>query len=252
MSKNIIYCVKNVMVELEEADTNKYQKYLQLAYRGFRDLNLFVTPNIKTVYLDMNDALAAKLPPDYVKYRAIGLVVNGRIYNLTLDERLALNRKVDECDNPITDLTQLNNDKLPADTCGYRYYPHFRNGLYVGEAFGYGGGHNPKGYFRMDMDKGQIQFNSVIPKTELIMEYKSNGLEEDGSAVIPEECVEALIQWIFWKRIEHDKRVGLAEKAVEEQKYKMWYGKAKKYINQFTAAEFRDMLWSSNMMVAKR
>lgn len=252
MSKNIIYCVKNVMAELEEDSTLKYQKYLQFAYRGFRDLNLFVMHNIKTVYLDMNDALAAKLPPDFVKYRAIGLIVNNRIYTLTLDERLAMNRKTDDCGEPITDLTKLNAAGITTGQTGYYFYPHFRNGLYVGEAFGEGGGHNPQGYFKLDLERGQIQFNSVLPKAEIIMEYKSNGLEEDGSAIVPEECVEAIIQWIFWKRVEHNKQVSDSTISEEERKYKMWYNKAKKYLNSFTASELRDMLWSSNKLTAKR
>lgn len=253
--KSIDYCVHSVMSENGTNSTSDYQRLLQIAYRGFRELNLYLMPSIKTVNLPISDLLTVDLPDDYVSYTAIGVCVNGRIITLTLCDEICLARKVDSCGQTLPEVMQKITDFDPSNDFGFWFNSYFRNGQYVGEQYGATGGWNDRGYYRIDLDRNQIQFAGVIPKTEIVLEYKSNGLSCDGSASIPEELIEPLISYLHWKNIQNRQglgKVGLGEKAMAKQDYLMQYDKAQHYIHSFTESEFLDMYYSHIKSSPKR
>jgi hypothetical protein len=91
------YVVRTVLAQMDETTMRKYQPILQLAIRGFRELNLHAASTIKTKYLCMLPNKAVNLPPDFVKYTKIGMCYNGRVITLGLDDRLCLSEPTGEC-----------------------------------------------------------------------------------------------------------------------------------------------------------
>ena len=226
--KNLDYCVNTVLSELNDYSTTNYQKYLQLAIRGFRQLNLMTLPNIKVEYLTVNtDNNTVDLPYDFVDYTKVGVCRGGQIVTLSLNESMCMPRKNCKCGGTLSSI--LNSVDSVTDTSlqgfysvygnsGYFFASHFRNGQYVGEMYGMGGGFN-ESYFRIDKQRHQIAFSDVLNGAEIVLEYISSGIERDGSAIIPVQAVEVIIAYIHWQRIYHNPLVPMNEKQEKKQNY---------------------------------
>lgn len=252
--KNLAYCVKSTMHELSTTTTSDYHRLMQLGFRVYRDLNLYVgMPNIKTVYLPVQENMTIDLPDDFVDYRAIGVCVNGRIITLSLDNSLCLRHNINDCCELEADTITSVASGTPSQLFPYWYLflPTWRNGNYVGETYGETGG-NCKGYFRVDYNNRQIQFNSLIPQTEIALEYVSNGVDCDGNAVVPEYAIEPIISGIHWKRIQNQTGISLGEKERAKQDYYVQYEKAMMFVNQARAEEWYDNWLSSVRSSPKR
>lgn len=255
-TKPIMYIVHSVATDLRETNTNNYPYYLKFALDCYRELNLFTLPSIKTVNLTFSDAFTVDLPDDYVNYTAIGVRIGRHIYLLGRDDKLVLNRS-DECPTPIEEVLQAPDRFAQLFPYGYFFSGAFRNGQYVGEQYAYGGGWNSKGYYRVDLEKHQIQFSNIIPKTEIILEYKSTGMDCDGSVEIPYEAISAMTAFVHWKRIQYDESIKNARfKALEmsdrERQWKIEFGKLRHYRLMFTVQEFMDSKYRTIKSTPKR
>ena len=251
---NVQYCVKSVLHELNATTTTEYHRLTQLGFRIYRDLNLFVgMPNLKTVYLPVNANMTIDLPDDFVDYRAVAICVNGRLITLSLDNSLCLRHNINDCCeleaetlvNPDTGISQ------PLFPYWYMFLPTWRNGNYVGEDYS-ATGDNYAGYFRVDYNNRQIQFNSLIPQTEIALEYVSNGIDCDGQAIVPDYAVEPMITGIHWKNIQNDRTISLGEKDRAKQDYFIQYEKAMMFVNQARGQEWKDNWLDSVKSVPKR
>lgn len=195
--------VRNVIVSLEESSLRRYQTYLQFAIRGFRELNINGSSSPKIKHLQMLPNKAVNLPTDYVKYTKIGICVNGRVVTLGLDDTLCLNEGYSECGDPIEiAMTNVDNPNYSYFSYGYPFLSHYHNNQFVDGYFGMGGGFNSRGYYRINTEKNQIQFASIIPDSEIVLEYISDGINPDGTASVPVEATEYLINFVHWKRVE--------------------------------------------------
>ena len=173
--------------------------------------------------------------------------MGGQIVTLTKNNEICLDRNVDECCEVIK--------PAEPDTLGfspYYFLPAWRNGKYVAEQYAATGGVSPAGYFRVDTEKWRIQFVSAVPKSEIILEYKSNGIECDGAVAIPEEAVEAMIAGIMWKRIQNSPKVPVYEKQRAFNDYRIQYNKLQMFYSAFTDSEYRDDRYSTIRSTAKR
>lgn len=240
------YCVKSVMVQLEEGNNmRKYQTYLDYAIRGIREIGLTSAPFAKTVHLEMLPNKAVNLPSDYIKYVKIGICVNGRILTLGLDNSLCLNDNYSECGDPLeiamanlSDENAENVDGFFGYGFGYPFLDTFSNGQYVGSLYGISGGYNSRGYYRVNEAMNQIQFTSDVPSETIIMEYISDGVNPDGTASVPKAAIECLIQWIHWKRLEYKRGGSASEAADAERKYIIQFKKLRHINLSFTVSEY--------------
>lgn len=245
---SIAVAVNNVMAELGETSDKRFQQYLQFAYRGFSDLNLFVLSILKATSIMMDANLGIDLPKDFISYKTIGVCTGGEIITLTQDNEMCLPRNVDECCDPIVTPTPTGGEIL-----SYYFLPFWRNGKYVSEQYGIAGGINGRGYFRVDTEKHRIQFASVVPQSEIILEYKSNNIENcDGSLAVPEEAIEVIIQFIHWKRIQNNSKIPVYEKTRAANDYFIQYKKLQIFTQQFTASEYLDNRYTSIKPTAHR
>lgn len=256
--KNLNYCVNMVLVDLQDYASDQFQRILQYALMGFRDLQLFTMPNIKVAYLEPNDALIADLPQDYEYYTKIGVCIGGQIWTLSVNKDMCLVRETDGCgiDVPKTlgDISFTNAINTPTDSGGWGYYysPHFRNGQYVGELYSMSGGLNELGYYKIDYAMNRIQFASMVPKTSIILEYKSNGADKGGDTVIPSAAVAPIRAYIHWQLGEFDKTVGVGEKERRRQMYYAEFEKFNFYNWIFTKDEYIDSTYQHIYSAVKR
>jgi hypothetical protein len=134
---------------------------------------------------------------------------------------MLLPRKTDDCGNTLPTVTQTLEDEIVGQKSlipnyGYYFAMHFRNGQYVGEMYGLGGGFNAA-YFRIDWERRQIAFDSEVPSDEIILEYKSSGIDPSGGTIVPRKTVAALIAYIHWQRIENNDKIAESKKARKQQ-----------------------------------
>jgi hypothetical protein len=241
---NLDYVVKNALMDMNDFSMENYKRFLQWAVRGFTDLNLYILENIKVEYLPLSSAKTAPLPSDFIDYTKIGMEINGEVWTFTMNPDMNLPRKVDECGETLPTNTQTLDDKVVGQRSlvpnfGYYFAMHFRNGQYVGEMYGLGGGFN-NAYFRIDHQRNQIVFDSEVPVNEIILEYKSTGISANGSTIIPRKVVPALIAYIHWQRIENNDKFAESKKERKRQQYIDEYEKLHHFENMFTMDEYLD------------
>lgn len=253
--KNLNYVVHLVMLDLEDFQSNRVQKYLQYAALAYRDLGLFASPNIKVAYLMPNDALVCNLPNDYAYYTKIALNIKGQLWTLTHNPDLNLTSPVGVCGLPVQDLGSVTNEVDLFGTVfdGYYYYAsHFRDGQYVGEMYSMGGGYNELGYYREDRQRNQIQFSSVIPKVPIVLEYVSSGASSGGETIIEDALAEPIRSYIHWQLIEHDRSVGDGTKERKRQQYYADFEKYKISKTIPTVDEYLDSTYKYLKLTPKR
>lgn len=245
---NLDYVVRNALIDMNDFSMENYKRFLQWAVRGFTDLNLFVVENIRVEYLKLSSAKTATLPSDFIDYTKIGMEINGQIWTFTLNDKMVLPRKTDDCGETLPTNTQTLDDKVTGQASlvpnfGYYFAMHFRNGQYVGEMYGLGGGFN-NAYFRIDHERNQIAFDSEIPTDEIILEYKSSGISASGETLIPRKAVPALIAYVHWQRIENNDKVAESKKERKRQLYITEYERLQHLENLFTIDEYLDATYS--------
>lgn len=242
--KELDYCVHSVMSDLQETSTVNYPRYLKWAIDCYQELNLYLSPVIKTVELQIEDNMTIPFPDDYISYTAIGVNVNNKIWTLTQRSDMVLDRRED-CPISLAQAAAMSQQQTQSQVLAivpYRYFfgGSYRGGQYVAEQFAYGGGWNYKGYFREDTEFKRFQFASTVPKTTIILEYKASGISCDGTVQVKREAIPAIVAYIHWHRIEHNNRVPMAEKERKRRLYIVEYEKLKHYTLSFTVSEFMD------------
>lgn len=260
--KNIDYVIAGCLTDLNDYSTNRYAQFLYWALEGYIELNLYDYPSIKVAYLTVNENGTVDLPDDYVYYTSIGICVGGRVITLGRMDSLCLPRGVDDCGQPlsVSDMSigdgedlfdDFGNVIFPNVTQGWFYTPHFRGGQYVGEQFGVGGGF-ASNYYRIDIENRQIALSSKMPDSEIILEYKSTGVNMDGSATIPVEAVQVLKRYVHWCRKEHSNTAPESAKERAYEIYQDYITKFRALELSFTMDEFMDAAYSGFTMAPKR
>lgn len=252
--KNLNYVTSLVKMDLDDFSSSRDQKYLQYAIMGFRDLNLHTMPNIKVAYLQPNDAMVAPLPDDYEYYTKIGMCIAGQVWTLSVNRDLCMHHNLDTCGLPIDEVSKVNLNEV--DQIGiygrYQFSPHFRHGQYVGEMYGLGGGFNDLGYYRIDHEMHLIQFSSLLPKSEIVLEYKSNGADRGGESLIPGMCVEAIRAYVHWQLAEHDRTYSDSSKERKRGLFRDEHSKLRDLVFSFTMDEYLDSTYQAIKSTVKR
>jgi hypothetical protein len=122
-------------------------------------------------------------------------------------------------------------------TNNVEFSSHYHNGEYRGGVYGLGGGLNGLGYYRLNPETNQIQFSSDVPTTEIVLEYISDGINQDGTTIIPIEAVEPLITFIRWKLAESPKN-RLGDLAYWNRRWIEEFRKFKHFQLAFTIEEY--------------
>lgn len=240
-TKNLDYVVHKVMADLRETNTKNYPFYLNWAFDGYQDMNLYANPKIVTKWINISGTNTICLPSDYVDYISIGINICGRLYLLGLNNNMVLNRK-DECEVPIETIATKSPNITGEGIWPFYYFfsGAFRGGQYVGEQYAMGGGWSSRGYYKIDPERKEIQFQSVVPRSEIILEYRSTGIDCDGTVEVPYAAVPAIKAFIHWQRIENNDKESLADKRGKERLYGIEFNNFRKLKQRFTIQEYLD------------
>lgn len=244
---NLNYVVNSVLMDMDEYTTSKRKKILQYAIFGMTELNIFVLPSVEVAYLKQNDDFTVDLPDDYMDYIKVAVEVGdgdqSRIVTLTLNNTLPLPNvdKLKICPNSCVDepTLTLNGTDYFVPGFGYYFAQHYRNGQYVGEMFGLGGGIGLMQY-RIDIKNRQIIFDQLFPGGEIVLEYKSTGIKTDGTTTIPRQAVAALRSYIKWQLAENNDKLALSAKERKRKLYIVDYRMLQYFTNIFTIDEYLD------------
>jgi hypothetical protein len=82
--------VRDFLSEKGDFTDHDYLRYLKIAMRGFGNLNTHTLKSFKTVRLELNPLNQAELPADYINWSRIGVLDNGRIISLDVNEDLLI------------------------------------------------------------------------------------------------------------------------------------------------------------------
>ena len=254
MVKDLTYIVHMALLDEENYNARNFERYLQWAiFCCTTEIHLKYFEKLKVEYITMSDIKTANLPADYLSYTKIGFCYRGQIINLGLNNELCLPRGKDECGTveEIVRDVDCSSSTLDYGYGRYGYVGHFRNGQYVGELYGLGGGF-AESYYRIDKAKQQIVFSSDVPGGEVILEYKSSGIEADGSMLVDLRTFAAIRAYIHWQKDEHNKAVPAGEKERLRNLFTLELDKLGDIQASFTAQEYLDMHYKASRTGPKR
>ena len=252
--KNLDYVVSRVQSDIQDYSTAGYQRLLQMAINGYKELNYAILPVIKTKYLTLSSINTIDFPCDYVDYVVVGLVSGGQVITLSANPKIPLARKKDDCGNEVVEKVSAtqSDDSLRLPLLGFNYASSHRGGQYVGERYARGGGFNRYGYFRVDHDMRRFQFQNTIPNVEVLLEYKSTGIDAMGDALLPDYATQALVDYVHYQRLRFDRRATATDKAMAFQEYSRQFIVLRKKALKFTMSEYLDAKYANVHMGIKR
>ena len=260
------YIVASVKADIDQVDTKHDVKFMKWAIDGFRDMNeAGVLPCYKSVRLPINADGTVDWPDDYEDYSKIGLCVNGRIINFTLNQSLCLAPpNTDCCGQTLPDLSAVvySPDFVPPMASGYwnwqwYYLPSFHNGQFVAGMFGVGEGFSI-GQFAVDAANRRFKLNfeavaKFATQHEIVLEYKSNGGIDEGNAYIPEFAIKALRSYVHWQRCLFSKNPADNQfMETHRRRYQRNIKRIVAQVNGMTTTQILDIIRASIYQMPKR
>lgn len=212
----------------------RYQKKLML---GYKKLNLYLSPELDVVTQVFPADGQIELPCDFVYETKIGLRKDGCTVTLDLNKNLQLNNtkftdtQIQNCINGYFDGSIVPSEFMPFYNC--------MNDGRLGEIYGMGCGFHSNQWY--NIKDGVLEIGSLITEdTEVVVEYKSNGLK-DGFRLVPMEMVPYLQNNANMHWYEHTKP-GLAQEF--ERKAKEDYQRLKR-LYSYRPPEYLALLFKS-------
>lgn len=235
----------------------KRMRLTQLAISGLREFHLDLTGTSKMVRLQRSSVDTLDLPQDYLQYIRIGICDRyGNLHNLGINNNMVTAPFTDSCGNPAPPLALTTNyDRLTLINFTTDYAAnHFRNGEMTGAFFGLGGGNNVNGYYKIDLQRWIILLQGVSAD-EIILEYLPNleQMSEDGRLqyTIPEQCVDALKNWLYWKLIARNRSYSLGEKQMAERSWWVSFDDARSRLYPIRMQEIQQSWRTFNTLAVK-
>lgn len=195
--------VNSVIADLGEDSTHNYDKYLHWGIEGLQDFHMDSAQEVKTVKLAMNDYNAINWPSDYVDWTKIGIQVGDKVRTFGVNSDIALSVDTDDCGNPRL-LSAADCNSLPDNCDGFGGY-WFNNyvndhGEILGRFFGIGGAGGGIGKYKIIKERKQIQFDSVVNRTTVYMEYIGTGFNPCEATVVNQYAKKLIKLYIHWHR----------------------------------------------------
>jgi len=227
------YIVRSYMNERDDFNMDHFERFLQIVREGITEMNIFRLRSIKPYYTTVSAVNIASLPPDYIDYCRIGMVFDGKVWELGYNKDINIPR------NEVCGVEGANPDNLSAIPSPYWNEPT------------YGGGYNI-GKYRIDEQRRVIIFDGDMASKEIVIEYISSGVSITGKTYVPRQIIPSIKGYLNWILKERNDKVNMGEKIRAEQLYHREIIKLNSFINGFTAKEFMDLLRSGYTRGVKR
>lgn len=239
------YCVAVVQADLDDYSDKLTEKMTQLAIRCYTNLNVYRSFTLESDYFDMdaNGIVDISSITDLIDVVRIAMPVNGQAWNLSKNPYIIPRR--DALDTDQSNLIYKTSDEGEV----------VLNGMYLTPAssgyFGLSGGRNYSGY-NVDYELMQIQFDTSIPRSQVLVEYRSTGVKSTGTTLIPRFLVEYIVAFIHWKLVEHNPLADRFVRRDKKQEFLEQESILEKYVNQLNLDDYYNMYYESLMQTPKR
>ena len=153
-----------------------YKRMLQFAIEGFRKFSLFHIPCIRHCWITVDSKLySVSFPDDLVKFMSVGIPIEGRYWEFTKTR----NRIIPQCEEINESRQEADQRSIrPVETYGMSPYNQY--------------------LFSEDLPNRRIIIHGP-PISEVLVYYKSTGINTDGDTVIPVHAFEALKAYVHYK-----------------------------------------------------
>jgi len=247
---NLSYCVASVQADIQDYSDRHVEQFTQWAINAYTELNIFHSDNVEVVYLEMdaNGIIDLSVLTDYIDYIKVGMMINGKRWILGVNDKIGLRR--DELD--ASELALIFKTGAPSIEVGsgYIFADHYINGGYVTGLFGLGGGFN-RSCFRVDKEKNELQFDSSIPRNQIVLEYYSTGVNASGGTLIPRQTVGYVKAYIRWQMEENDPRSNRFDRARKEQQFYDQENMVENFNLRFNMEEYMTMRYQTFKQTVK-
>lgn len=221
--------VRSALADIGEG-MSRYEQFKHYAIEGHREFHFDLSQEIKTTQLSLTAWKAIELPPDYVDWVIIGVVINNQIAAFTRDEKISLYHDDSDPLDGFPDARTGDNSYPSYDLSSERLYlapPTSKYGEDPGQLYGLTVKSNGVGYFKENRQRREIQFNTNIDgSTKVYLEYISDGYNPCESTVVNLYAAKLIKLYIHWMRTKFAKsstlwQIQLAEKDYWNQFYKV-------------------------------
>lgn len=239
--------VRETMIDMGETNENRYAKMYNYAVGGLRELRMDVSGQPTSVLLDVSETDSVALPIDFVSLIRVAICdSNGNLQALGMNNEICLPRATNDCGTPIqcedTAISSFGVNFVGIDG----YTGNYRNGECMGRMFGIGGGNNVYGSFRIDWERGTLNFGHLIRGAScVVLEYISDMSTVNGNYQVHPFIIESIKAWIRWKNIEW-KGQNVSADMNAERKYYLAEKQAKRRFNQHSIQDWLQALRIGN------
>lgn len=230
--------IREYLFEVGETTDSKYARFLQYGISTLRDMHLDVSGQKKTVIIDIDPNLSvANLPSDFIRHIRLGVIDGDGVFHpLAEDKNLIGPYITDDCGDlrPATGNVVGNAGFVSVDWNA----DNFRNGEFTGRMFGLGGGRNRYGYYKFDLSKGWIVFNTDTALKEVCLEYLGDMQSEAFDYIVNPFIIDAVKSGMYLRSIQRDRNITIGEKQNAERTYTKEKAKAVARYNNSTLDEW--------------
>lgn len=244
--------VLSVINAKRETNLNNYDAYLQFAIEGItEEIYPYLAPAIEVVYKTVPESKVVALPPDLQYYTKVGIVVNGNVWTLTLNEDMAPARTY--ADSDLCETTP----EIAASTTATENFgvipfaPHYNGGVLVETMYGMGGGFN-RAYYKVDMIRRTLTLQGNVSGDEIVIEYVSTGVKANGLTYLNRLSLPALRAYVLARIVDNDDRIPANEK---QRRWFMYESEVEKLAYKqmaFTMDEYLDTVYRTYSQTPKR
>lgn len=238
------YCVATVQADLDDYTDRLAEKMTQLAIRCYTNLNVMRSFTLESDYFEMdeNGIIDISAISDLIDVVRLAIPVNGQAWNIS-DNPYIIPRR-DALDTDQADLIYRTSDEGDI----------VLNGLYLTPTssgyFGLSGGRNYGCH--VDYELMQIQFDTSVPRSQVLVEYRSTGVKASGITLIPRFLVEYIVAFIHWKLVEHNPLADRFLRRDKKEEFIEQEAMLQKYVNQFNLDDYYNMYYGSLKQTPKR
>jgi hypothetical protein len=169
--------------------------------------------------------------------------MNGQIHNLTQDNKMLLDRDTD-CGVDSRTMSEGSSVENRISILS----PSWSLNRFAPTYYGVSGGRNT-GYYKVDEQARQIQFDGRIPRGEIVLVYKSTGI--GPNTVIGAEMIKPLKNITYYNMVKLNANVSMNQKMLMKKDMEESIMELRSYAQRFTMKQYMDVLWGAKRQTAK-
>ena len=226
------YIVSSILNKRGDYSIKGRKRLLQFAIEGCREFRLYHMPSMEVEWIKINkDLMTVPLPDQLMQFKAVGIPINGEFWEFTeVDDRIEPQGQ-----------RKLNKDHQEAEFETEHPAPNFA----------YPGGQNEYLY-SYDKANRRLVIYTAHNIDEVLVVYKSTGINEKGNTYIPVHAIEALKAYVQYQDIDDDPSIAQSEKMRKFQMLEYHKKNMRDIENMFTPQQFLDAIRSGYGQTIKR